>query len=347
VEIVFDDLLNLKKRRNELIEGGSTDISYVVEYQDIDPANPKRLLKVKGSPNLQGLRTIMVGVRNPAQNDVNPWQDDGQADCAIVWINELRLTDFVSEGGSAAVAQMQVQLADFANVSMSGNYSGINWGTIESRVQERQRNEKMGVDMNATMQLGQFFGKRAGFSLPFFYGYSVGVINPEFDPYNPDIRLSDYDPETRRERAKQGQDFTERKSYNFTNVRKELKPGATPHFWRISNWSASYAYAENMRRDFNTNYDRTKLWNGGLNYNYSFTAKPFEPFKEVKFLQKSKWLAIIKDINLFLTPKNLSFTNDVMRNYNERQVRNNLVPDYEFQPVYVKQFTVGITLGTT
>ena len=339
VEIVFDDLLNLKKRRNELIEGGSTDISYVVEYQDIDPANPKRLLKVKGSPNLQGLRTIMVGVRNPAQNDVNPWQDDGQADCAIVWINELRLTDFVSEGGSAAVAQMQVQLADFANVSMSGNYSGINWGTIESRVQERQRNEKMGVDMNATMQLGQFFGKRAGFSLPFFYGYSVGVINPEFDPYNPDIRLSDYDPETRRERAKQGQDFTERKSYNFTNVRKELKPGATPHFWRISNWSASYAYAENMRRDFNTNYDRTKLWNGGLNYNYSFTAKPFEPFKEVKFLQKSKWLAIIKDINLFLTPKNLSFTNDVMRNYNERQVRNNLVPDYEFQPVYVKQFT--------
>jgi cell surface protein SprA len=339
VEIVFDDLLNLKKRRNELIEGGSTDISYVVEYQDIDPANPKRLLKVKGSPNLQGLRTIMVGVRNPAQNDVNPWQDDGQADCAIVWINELRLTDFVSEGGSAAVAQMQVQLADFANVSMSGNYSGINWGTIESRVQERQRNEKMGVDMNATMQLGQFFGKRAAFSLPFFYGYSVGVINPEFDPYNPDIRLSDYDPATRRERAKQGQDFTERKSYNFTNVRKELKPGATPHFWRISNWSASYAFAENMRRDFNTNYDRTKLWNGGLNYNYSFTAKPFEPFKEVKFLQKSKWLAIIKDINLFLTPKNLSFTNDVMRNYNERQVRNNLVPDYEFQPVYVKQFT--------
>lgn len=339
VEIVFDDLLNLKKRRNELIEGGSTDISYVVEYQDIDPANPKRLLKVKGSPNLQGLRTIMVGVRNPAQNDVNPWQDDGEADCAIVWINELRLTDFVSEGGSAAVAQMQVQLADFANVSMSGNYSGINWGTIESRVQERQRNEKMGVDMNATMQLGQFFGKRAGFSLPFFYGYSVGVINPEFDPYNPDIRLSDYDPATRRERAKQGQDFTERKSYNFTNVRKELKPGATPHFWRISNWSATYAYSENMRRDFNTNYDRTKLWNGGLNYNYSFTAKPFEPFKEVKFLQKSKWLTIIKDINLFLTPKNLSFTNDVMRNYNERQVRNNLVPDYEFQPVYVKQFT--------
>lgn len=339
VEIVFDDLLDLKKRRNELIEGGSTDISYVVEYKDVDPANAKRMLKVKGSPNLQGLRTIMVGLRNPAQNDINPWADDGQPDCAIVWINELRLTDFVSEGGSAAVAQMQVQLADFANVSMSGNYSGINWGTIESRVQERQRNEKMGVDMNATMQLGQFFGKRAGISLPFFYGYSVGVINPEYDPYNPDVKLSDYDPATRREKAKRGQDFTERKSYNFTNVRKELKAGATPHFWRITNWSASYAYSENLHRDFNTNYDRTKTWNAGLNYNYSFTAKPYEPFKEAKFAQKSKWLAVIKDINIFLAPKNISFTNDILRNYNERQVRNNLVPDYQFQPVYVKQFT--------
>ena len=94
-----------------------------------------------------------------------------------------------------------------------------------------------------------------------------------------------------------------------------------------------------MRRDFNTNYDKTKTWNGGLNYNYSFAAKPFEPFKKLKFVQKSKWLALVKDFNLYLTPKNISFTNDVLRSYNERQVRNNMVPDYEFQPVYVKRFT--------
>jgi cell surface protein SprA len=338
VEIIFDNLLDLKKKRNELIDGGSTAISYVVEYIGEDPENQKRRLKVKGSPNLQGVKTLMIGVRNPSKTDVNPWPDDGQAECAIIWINELRLTDFISEGGSAAVAQMQVQLADFANVSMSGNYSGVNWGSIESRVQDRQRNEKIGVDMNANVQLGQFFGRQAGVSLPFFYGYSLGLINPEYDPFNPDVRLRDYDLATRKEKAKAGQDFNERKSYNFTNVRKEAKAGSTPHFWRVSNWSASYAYSENLRRDFNTNFDKTKTWNGGLNYNYSFTVKPFEPFKKVKFVQKSKWLAIVKDFNLFLTPKNISFTNDILRSYNERQVRNNMVPDYEFEPVYVKRF---------
>jgi cell surface protein SprA len=339
VEIVFDDLLDLKKKRNELIDGGSTTLSYVIEYIGEDPANPLRRLKVKGSPNLQGIKTIMVGVRNPSKTEANPWPDDGQAECAIIWINELRLTDFVSEGGSAAIAQAKVQLADFANVNMSGNYSGINWGSVESRVQERQRNEKIGVDMNANVQLGQFFGRQAGVSLPFFYGYSLGLINPEYDPFSPDVKLADYDLATRKEKAKLGQDFTERKSYNFTNVRKEAKAGSTGHFWRVSNWSANYAYAENLHKDFNTNYDRTKTWNGGLNYNYSFTAKPLEPFKKMKFVQKSKWLALIKDFNLYLTPKNISFTNNLVRTYNERQVRNNMVPDYEFQPVYVKRFT--------
>jgi cell surface protein SprA len=343
LEITFADLLNLKEKRNKAVESGSSSVSYIVEYSEADPQNAKRILKVKGSPNLQGIKTMMIGVRNPDKNQVNPWPnggiDDGAPECVIVWVNELRLTDFTSEGGSAAVAQAQVQAADFGNVSMSGNYSGVNWGSVESRIQERQRNEKIGLDLNTNVQLGQFFGKQMRLSLPFFYGHSLNVINPEYDPFNPDIRLKDYDLATRKEKSQLGQDLTERKSYNFTNVRKEAAAGSTPHFYKISNWSANYAFAENLRKDFNTKYDRTKTWTGGLNYNYSFNTTPFEPFKKVKFMQKSKWWAIIKDMNLYLMPKNISFTNDLSRVYNERQIRNNLVPDYNFKAVYVKQFT--------
>ncbi len=339
VEIIFDDLLNLKKTRNRLIDAGNTSVSYVTEYWKIDPENPKRKLKVKGSPNLQGMRTIMVGVRNPHVNGNTLWADNGQEQCAIIWINELRLTDFVSEGGSAAIAQSQVQLADFASVNMSGNYSGINWGNVDSRVQDRQRNQKIGFDFNTNIQMGQFFGKKARISLPFFYGYNMGLVNPEYDPFNPDVKLNSYSGEERRRRSRLGQDFQERKSYNFSNVRKELGPGVTPRFYRIANWSASYAYAETYKRDFNTNYDRTKTWTGNLSYNYSFPSIPLEPFKKAKKLQKSPWLAIIKDMRFNLMPKNISFTNDLLRNYNERQIRNNLVPTYEFAPVYVKNFT--------
>ena len=340
MEIVFDDLLDLKKERNSKIEQGANGISYIVEYSTPDPANDKRKIKVKGSPNLQGIKTIMVGVRNPLKTDPNNiWKpDNGDAECAIVWVNELRLTDFVSEGGSAAIGQMQVQLADFGTIAASGNYSGINWGSVESRVQERQRNEKIGIDINTTLQLGQFFGKQARLSLPFFYGYSRGVINPEYDPFNPDIKLKDYDLATRKERAKLGQDFSERRSFNFTNVRKELKAGSKPHLWNISNFSTTYAFSENLKRDFNTNYDNTKTWTGSLNYNYTFSSKGIEPFKKWKPVQKNKYLTIIKEFNLFLLPKNISFSNEYSRIFNQRQIRNNLVPDYEFAPIYLKRF---------
>ncbi|MES2798593.1 MAG: cell surface protein SprA [Bacteroidota bacterium] len=340
IEIVFDDLLDIKKLRNKLIEAGNSSVAYSLEYSEVDPKNPERRLKVKGSPNLQGLRTIMVGIRNPRKNDPNNlWlPDNGDAECVNVWINELRLTDFLSEGGSAAIAQMQIQAADFATVSMSGNYSGVNWGSVESRVQERQRNQQIGFDMNANVQLGQFFGRQAKVTLPFFYGYSLALINPEYDPFNPDVKLSGYDSETRRTRARAGQDFTQRRSFNFSGVRKEMKAGAKPHFWRISNWSAGFAHAEDLHRDFNINYDKTRTWTSNLNYNYSFNSKPIEPFKKIKKLEKTKWLAIVRDVNFYLLPKNISFRTDVQRIYNERQVRNNIVPDYEMDPLYLKRF---------
>ncbi|MFM7662363.1 MAG: cell surface protein SprA [Bacteroidota bacterium] len=352
VEIVFDDFLNLKKERNQKVEAGATGVSYIIEYSDLDPKNPNRKIKVKGNPNFQGLKTIMIGVRNPLKNDPNNiWKpDNGDAECANLWVNELRLTDFVSEGGDAAIGQMRFQVADVAVVSASGNYSGINWGSVESRVQERQRFERIGFDLNTTIQLGQFFGKQTRISLPFFYGYSLGIINPEYDPFNPDVKLSDYDIETRKEKAKLGQDFTERRSYNFSNVRKEAKAGSAPGFWKITNWSANYSFSEVLRRDFNINYDKTKTFTGSLNYNYTFGSKPWEPFKKWKPVQKSKWFKLVKETNVFFLPKNLSFSNNISRIYNERQIRNNLVPTYEFAPIYLKKFdwirdyTVGYDL---
>ena len=204
LQLRLSDFTKLKQKRNNLIEGGSSTLSYNLEYSEPDPNYGNKRIRVKGNPNFQGIKTIMIGVRNPKNNAANPWQDDGMAHCGIIWVNELRLTDFVSEGGSAAIAQMQIQGADFFNISASGSYSGYNWGAVDSRVQERQRDQRINANFNSNWQLGQFFGKKFGLSLPFFFGYSIGVINPEFDPYNPDIKLSDYGGEERRRRARGG-----------------------------------------------------------------------------------------------------------------------------------------------
>lgn len=338
IEIEFEYLTKLKEQRNKVTSNPGSNLTNTSEYVIPYPGDPTRRIKIKGSPNLQGIKVLMIGVRNPNKANNDFGADDGMAKCGLIWVNEMRLTDFESKGGSAALGRLQIQAADFANFNFSGTYSGTNWGQVDSRVNERQRNQQHTFDFNTNIALGQFFGRKAMISLPFFYSYSLGVINPEYDPYNPDIKLRDYEASERKIRAKNGQDFTERKSYNFTNVRKEKSPTAKARFYNISNFSANYSYSEALHRDFNIKYDITKVWKGGLNYSYSFPSKPWEPFKKMKAFEKIKWLDLIKDFNLNYMPSTIAVTNDLTRNYNERQVKNNLVPDYEFEPVFVKNF---------
>jgi cell surface protein SprA len=339
MEIVFDSLLSLKRRRD------ASGISSTKEHIKVLPPNDNGVvarIKVRGNPNLQGMKLIMIGVRNPDSNEDHPWQyaEDGQEKCAEVWVNELRLTDFDQSGGWASLARVNMQLADFANVNVAGTYSTPNWGSLESKVSDRQRETQMTFDVSSNIELGQFFGNKLKLQVPFYVGYSASMIEPQFDLLAPDIRLADYeDNDLRTERARLSRDVTIRKSYNFTNVRRERPAGKKVHFWDIENWSASYSYNELYRRDINTLSDVTKTYRGGLVYNYSNKPILVEPFKKVDLFKKSRWFGLIKDFNFYLGPKAVGFSNDLSRMYNERQNRNALVPEFEFKPTYLKNFT--------
>ncbi|MEX1001077.1 MAG: cell surface protein SprA [Crocinitomicaceae bacterium] len=340
MEVIFDTLIELKIKR----DGMGVPINQ--EYVEVRPENDQGVvtrMKVKGNPNLQGLRTIMIGVRNPGKDTDHPWMDaeDGLDKCAEVWVNELRLTDFDQQGGWASTARVSMQLADFASVNVAGNYSTPNWGSIEKKVSERQRDTQKSVDFSTNVQLGQFFGSKLNLRVPFYFGYSAGAVDPQFDLLAPDVRMDRIvDPEVRKERLKLIRDVTIRKAYNFTNVRKERPAGKEVHFWDVENWSATYSYNELYRRDMNTEYDRTRTWRGNLVYVYSSKPIEIEPFKNVKLFKKSQWFRIIKDINFNLGPKAFSFSNDLTRMYNQRQNRNiadTLAP--VFDPTVLKNFT--------
>lgn len=353
LRIVFEELINLKKERNNKMDIPNSGVAFNIEYakeadhqpgtSDVNNVNhPKRMIKIIGNPNLKDVKTIMIGVRNPAQNSENPWKpDDGLDKCVEVWVNELRLTEFDNQGGSAALVDARLQIADFADIQVAGAYSGVNWGSIDSRISERQRDTRLNLDLSANVQAGQLFGERAKLEIPFLYTYSVGTINPQYDPYNPDIEIDSYENrEERRQRVKDGQEFTERQSFNFTNVRRQRKPGSKSRPWDISNVALNFAYSEDLYRDFTTSYDRTKIWKGGFNYTYNGSPTLWEPFKQNQMMRKSKWWEPIRSFNLYLGPKNISLRNHLVRNYNERQIRNNIPnTDFEFDPIYLKNFT--------
>lgn len=339
MEIVFDSLLNLKIMR----DADPTLIPSVEVVRNLAPNDygVVRRIKIKGNPNLQGMKVIMVGVRNPGKDTNHPWQyaEDGMEKCAEVWVNELRLTDFDQTGGWASTARVNMQLADFGNVNLSGNYSTPGWGSIEKKVSERQRDTQMGFDVSSNLELGQFFGRKLNLQVPFYIGYSTAIIEPQFDLLAPDIQLKYYDKDIRKQKAALSRDVTTRRSYNFTNVRRARPAGKENHFWDIENWAASYSYNELYQRDINTDHDITKTYRGGLNYTFSNKPLQLEPFKNNKFLKKSKWFGLIRDFNLYLGPKSVGFNTDLARMYNERQNRNALDTNFVFLPTYLKSFT--------
>lgn len=341
IDILFDSLIAVKQRRNNRVAAG---IAFTNEiYTEEDRTLGGRLIKVIGNPNLQGLKIVMIGIRNPGKDGDNPWKpDDGKDKCLEVWINELRLTDFDQQGGWAALARMNANLADFGNVAFSGNYSTPYWGSIEKRVSERQRETIFGWDGSSSFELGKFFPEKWGIKLPLFLGYSESFINPQYDPLNPDILFqmsaADMTPEQKVAYKQKSQNYTRRRSMNFTNVRKEKsKTESKPMPWDISNWSATYSFNEIYHRDINVEYNTNKTYRGGLTYAYNSNPKPIEPFKDNKFLGKSKWFALIKDFNFTPLPKQIGFRNEINRTYTENLIRNNF--DAISLPNYTKNFT--------
>lgn len=303
-------------------------------------------VSVVGAPNLGNVRTIMIGVRNPKKQFTGDG-DDGQSKCAEVWVNELRLTDFDQRGGWAANARVAAQFADFANVSVSGRMSTVGFGSIDQKVNERQKEDIRAYDFQSSLELGKFFSKDAGLRIPMYFSNSEEWKSPQFDPLQPDIEFDDAldNLETDAERVELSnisQDYLRRRSLNFTNVRKErvgAKVRKTPMPWDIENFSATYTFNETFRRNISIQQDLRRDYRGSLNYNYRINPKPIEPFKNASWLNR-KYFGLIKDFNFTPYPRGFTAIGSLDRTTNTMQMRNTsqfLYPtiDYPELPVTI------------
>jgi cell surface protein SprA len=295
-----------------------------------------------GLPDLSNVRTVLLGVKNA----VNSSQEKL---CAEVWFNELRLVDFVNTGGYAANARLVTKLADFATVTVSGNYQSIGFGAIDRKLNDRNLNEMIQYDIASNIELGKFFPQKSGITIPMFIGYNENIINPKYFPLNPDIELRTAidNAETRAERdaiREAAQDFSSRYSLNFTNVKKNRTAASKgqPRFYDIENWNYSFSYQRLFRRNQIIEMNDVKTYRSSLGYNFTNKQKYWEPFKK---LIKGRKLLWIKDFNIGYAPSNLSFRLDVDRRYSELMNRNNDNFKSIIPVLYDKTFSIGRVYG--
>ncbi len=328
IDVKFSEFKEAKKAR--IIKNTPLNEEYL--YIDGDRADGA--IRVKGTPSLGYIKVFEVGVRNRTP------EDDNEAFCGEVWVNELRAAGLNEKGGMAAQARLQIQMADLGEINLAANYSTVGWGGLDQRLLERNREEILQYDAAANLQLGKFFPSEWGINIPFYAQYSKDNSYQQFDPYERDLTVeekvdalqSSVGAGTRtqgnvdslvldvKERSKETSTV---KTFNFTNVKKDGKGGKP---WSISNFSASYAYTETVKTDAIIKEDKTQEYTTTLDYNYSNKAKGIQPFKKIK----NKNLKLIKEINFNLLPKSFTFSTNINRLVNSRTFRLPDSPVFQF-----------------
>ena len=347
VDIDIQELAAVKTRRNTKIRSGEGGYSPTLLYSEVIGGKKYTVL---GNPNLGKVKVIMVGVRNPKKESLT----DGNnmlPKSAILWINELRLTDYINKGGWAAMALARTNLADVGNLSLYGAYTTANFGNLEDPLIKEELMNTFTFQTTLDMELGKFLPENWGLRIPLYLDYNREIGSPEFNPLNPDVLLKDdlatYQTKAERDSVR---DMTERHksatNLTLSNVRKERvgKSALKPHFYDLENFSFSYAYSRERQSDDETEYYNKDQHRGGFNYNFSLQPKPVKPFDKIKLFNGKNW-KIIKDFNFYYQPKNLSFSTEVYRDYEETMLRNKSAALVILKPTFFKQFTWQRTYG--
>ena len=338
VDIVLQDLVNAKKAR---------DAAGIPNYQPFYTTDSKgNTIVVIGNPNIGGAKNLMLGVLNPKKT-AQATGDDGLPKCTEVWFDELRMAGINDQAGYAAAGKVAVQLADLGNVNLSGSMHTPGYGNIDQNVGQRSQDQFYQYNASTNLALGKLMPRNWGVTVPLFIGYTQSISTPKYDPYNQDVTLDDELSHARNAYARDSikniaRDVTSIKSINLTNVRILGNPAKNTKVrmpWSIKNFDFSYSYNDQNKHNPTIAMDNLKTQKYGLGYAYSIKVKPIEPFKRL-VRSKSRWMALIRDINFTPLPSTFTFRSDMIRVEEETQMRD--VGDasgYSIPPSFFQNWT--------
>jgi len=322
-------------------DGDLTDGIQFINESGLGSSSNALTLGIKGNPNFGLVRTLMVGLKN---------KNTGEPVRGEVWFNELRMSDMDNQGGWAAVASMDTNFADFANVSATGRKSTIGFGSLEQGPNERSREDVFQYNVVSNVNLGKLLPKKWGINIPFNYAVGEEIITPKFDPYYQDIELKTILDVTQDQAEKdniknRAIDYTKRTSINFIGVRKERAPEQKQHVYDPENLTLSYSFNEMQHHDFEIENLVDQQARTSVDYAYTFKPKSVEPLKNNKFLKKSAYWKLLSDFNFNYLPTNISFSSNILRQYNRQQFRQVDVQGIGLSPLFRRNYFFNYQYG--
>ncbi len=324
----LQSLVNLKKERNRAKRAEEEGVGFGILYTGRDPDNERNRMAVMGNPSLSDVRVMLIGIRNNSAAT-----KDG-----IIWVNELKVTDFNEAGGWAAKANAMLNMSDVATVNLGTHIESAGFGGVDQSLNERRLDDYSQFNVAVQADLGRFLPEKAKLKAPIYYSVTKERTSPKYNPLDQDVLLKDAldDCESKAERDSISAYAIERTSvqnFSISGLKFDVR-SKNPMPWDPANFTVNFSFNKQAKNDPTTEYENTNDYRGSFAYNYTPYFKPFKPFKNLK--GKSKNARFLKDWELAWLPNNISFLTSMNRYYYEQQTRSET--DLMFQlPVSVSK----------
>lgn len=315
VDIDLEDLVHLKLERNQSTLIGAGQQNLFGRYTKPSGTNREHLISVVGNPSLSQVETMLLGVRNRSNQRRN----------IELWLNELRLDNLDSKGADALKTRLDIQLSDFASLQVQGDKTTAGFGGLYQRYNERQQEDRLSLGINAQLQMGKFLPKKAQANIPFYIRYSVDEARPEYSPRDTDVKLEEaLEVATTRDRALLRQySLTKSESRHINLVGMQLGiRSKQPMPYDPANFKLNFNHSLSRYQSPEFRYKDGLSWQLGLQYEYAPSFKALRPFSGIK--SKGSLRQYLKQYTLNLWPQKIGLQTQMMRHYEEEQLRNQL-----------------------
>lgn len=180
LDFVLQNLVDLKKMRNAAMRSENSTVSYNKVFEG-DPDKESNRMSVLGNPSLSDVRVMMIGVRNNAST-----ARDG-----IVWVNELKVTDFDESGGWAAKANVNLGVSDIATFNFGTHYETSGFGAVDQPLNSRRMDDYRQYNFAVQVDVGRFLPEKMKLRAPVFYSVMNEKSTPKYNPLDRGVLLKD------------------------------------------------------------------------------------------------------------------------------------------------------------
>ena len=332
-------LVDLKRERNAAKRAEQEGVGFGTIYRGRDPDNDRNSIAVIGNPSLSDVRVILIGIRNNSANT-----KDG-----VVWVNELKVTDFNEEGGWAAKANATLNMSDFATLNAGYHKETAGFGSVDQSLNERRLDDYEQYNVAVQADLGKMLPQKAKLTAPIYYSYSREKTSPKYNPLDQDVLLKDALAEagSKHERdsiAGYAIERTTVQNFSISGLKFDVQ-SKNPMPWDPANFLLNFSFSKQNKQDPTTEYEYTNDYRGSFQYSYSPYIKPLKPFSFIK--SKNKNLRFLHDWEIQWLPNNITFNTNMSRYYYEQQVRSETDTNFRLPVSVSKNFLWDRQLSLT